>query len=543
MRSAALAAFALAGALGLLLTPLARLVALRHALVDTPSTRKLHHTPISYLGGAAIAVAAIVAIAATSRPFRPTSSFGIFLMASTAMGVIGLRDDAQPMSPRFRLALQLGASAAVALSGTRLDLTGVVPLDAAATVLFITFVANAFNLLDNIDGLSASVAAVAAGGIAMIGVLVGQPMLAVTGAATMGSTVGYLAYNVRPAMIFMGDAGSMFLGFLVAAMAVDAGRAGSELATGTTTGLVITGLLVLLPLADTLTVCAARTRRGISVTQGGKDHLSHRLVQRGRSHGRAVGVLVFASSSTVAIAVAVADGRIPPPLGAAAGSLCLLGVLVPAWRADVYPPDDPRLTQQTSARAVPDGEGAATSVNGPPTPTVPRPGQRRVIHFRGGVTAALTGLAALTVVGPAVSSGDAVDAVSDMTEARPRPGQTVVVTASGFAPGADVEVFVDGYPVAPGTADASGVARAAAPTDAEHEADNTVVLAGPDPGGVRLASSVANRTAWDDAWAGASDGDGWADLMISAAFVGEVLGCALILAWHRRRPTAVRAMG
>jgi UDP-GlcNAc:undecaprenyl-phosphate GlcNAc-1-phosphate transferase len=250
------------------------------------------------------------------------------------IGLLGLADDAWALSPRVRLAGQVLAAATAVALGVRLEITGLGPVDAALALVWIVGITNAVNLLDNMDGLSAAIAGVAAAGCAAIGVAASLPVVALCGAAIAGATCGYLAYNIRPALIFMGDAGAVFLGFLLAVLVARASAATTT--TGASTVVVAIGLLAI-PLLDTATVTVSRVRRGIAVTQGGKDHLSHRLVARGLSPGLAVAALAVTNAATAGAALAVATAVVAPAVGLALVVAATVPVAWTTWRVPVAP--------------------------------------------------------------------------------------------------------------------------------------------------------------------------------------------------------------
>ncbi len=188
---------------------------------------------------------------------------------------MGLVDDLKGgLSPYLRLAVEIGAGVAVHVTGSGADVGGPPGLSLALTVLWVVGITNAFNLLDNMDGLSAGVAALASTAFCLIAALNGQFMVAALAAGVAGCATGFLRHNFHPAKIYMGDAGSLFLGYLLAVL-------GLELQLETTPPLValFVPLLVLgVPLFDTTLVTVQRLLHGRSPAQGGRDHASHRLV-------------------------------------------------------------------------------------------------------------------------------------------------------------------------------------------------------------------------------------------------------------------------
>jgi UDP-GlcNAc:undecaprenyl-phosphate GlcNAc-1-phosphate transferase len=241
-------------------------------MVDRPSRHKRHHRVTPYAGGIAIAVAVIA-----GRLARPPDHLeSVVIGLAAVLAIMGLVDDDRPLPPLPRLLVEMACAAGVLAAGLRLVGTGVPHFDAVLTVLFVVAVTNATNLIDNLDGLAAGVVAVAAAGVGLLGWLENNPHMVTDAASVVGACLAFLAFNGRPASIFMGDAGSLFLGFLLAALAIGAGTGLSE-----PTSLVVPLLFVALLLTDTITVIVGRLRHHRSILQGGRDHLSHRLAGTG----------------------------------------------------------------------------------------------------------------------------------------------------------------------------------------------------------------------------------------------------------------------
>ena len=187
-----------------------------------------------------------------------------------------------------RLATQGFAATAAILVGTVAGVTGVWLVDALITFICIVAVTNAFNMIDSMDGLSAGIATVSCAVVAVGASWNGQEAVAATEAAVAAASRGYLAFNLGGASLFMGDAGSMFLGFMVAICVIEL----DPTDTSRTVSLIVSGLFLLVPALDLCTVTVSRRRR-VSVASGGTDHLSHRLVQRGLTRPGAVAFLVL----------------------------------------------------------------------------------------------------------------------------------------------------------------------------------------------------------------------------------------------------------
>ena len=265
-------------------TPLARRAAIGLGMVDHPEARKVHLAPVPLLGGVAIYAAFVIAILVFGDRLNLPQLFGI-LIGATAVSVLGVWDDRRRMRPLFKLGGQVAAAVFLALSGTQAILFTEPLLNYAVTVLWIVAITNSLNLLDNMDGLSGGVAALASAFFLVLAILHGQFLVATLSAALMGACLGFLRYNFNPASIFMGDAGSLFLGFVLAAVGIRLRFPGQL----TVISWMIPVLVLGVPLFDTTLVVVSRLRRRLNpLTNPGRDHLSHRLVAVGFSQRQAV---------------------------------------------------------------------------------------------------------------------------------------------------------------------------------------------------------------------------------------------------------------
>jgi UDP-GlcNAc:undecaprenyl-phosphate GlcNAc-1-phosphate transferase len=287
-----LLAFAVAGIVSLVLTPVVLRFALRRGVLDRPGAHKSHVTPTPYLGGLAMVVAftAAVLLAALTRS-DPGGRVQLVTLLAVALGmaVIGLLDDLRGLGVIARFGAQLAAALVLWQAGIRVDLTPWPMLDLVITVVWIVGITNAMNLLDNMDGLSAVTATIAALAFGLLGALNGQFLVAALAFALAGCAVGFLRENRPPARIYMGDAGSLFLGILLAALGILL-----RFETHPFNAAVVPILVLTVPVLDTTLVTIARLRHGISPFQGGRDHTSHRLVHVGLPVGVAVGVIGLA---------------------------------------------------------------------------------------------------------------------------------------------------------------------------------------------------------------------------------------------------------
>jgi len=261
----------LAAVLTFVATPYAIRLAHRLAFFDKPVGYKGHAAPTPYLGGLAVMGGFIVGAVAFAGDIGKTAPL---VAGAAALLAVGTVDDRRslPASPRLLLELALALAVWRAGLGWHLHAGGL--LDAVLTCLWVIAVVDAFNLFDNMDGAAATMALVVAGGAATIGVVRGDEWLAVTAGCLCGACLGFLPRNLsRPgARIFLGDGGSMPVGFAAAVVVMQA--------AGTSTvawrSLLVALLLIAIPALDTTLVIVSRRRRGVSVLTGGRDHLTHR---------------------------------------------------------------------------------------------------------------------------------------------------------------------------------------------------------------------------------------------------------------------------
>jgi UDP-GlcNAc:undecaprenyl-phosphate GlcNAc-1-phosphate transferase len=299
------AAFATALGLAWLLTPIMLRYAIRHAALDVPDERKAQVSPVPYLGGVAIVIAfalTVLVAGALAGPSAGRGPLAAVLGAGIVLALVGLVDDLRGLGPWFRLAVEAAAGVVVYVTEPAIDLPGPAWFGMAVTVLWVVGVTNAFNLLDNMDGLSAGVAAIAAAGFCVVAGLNGQYLVAALAAATAGCATGFLRHNFHPAKIYMGDAGSLFLGFLLAALAVRLKLAEAPKAVSLFVPVLVLGVA----LFDTTLVTVNRLRHGRNPMVGGRDHVSHRLVWVGIPVPVAVGLNYGLAASLAFLGVLLA---------------------------------------------------------------------------------------------------------------------------------------------------------------------------------------------------------------------------------------------
>ncbi len=278
---------ALGFALSVALTPLCRAAAFRRGYVATPTDDRWHKKPTALLGGLAIGLSVLIGWLVSGAPLETL----LLLLCGFGLLCVGLVDDVVSLKASTKLVFQIVAASIFVFSGYQLNWIESRTLDSLLTILWIVGVTNAFNLLDNMDGLCAGIASIAAAAL-LVGALPAlEPMpTTVYGSLLLGSMLGFLVFNFSPASIFMGDSGSLFIGLTLSALTLSSDN--QRVTEPNVISVVAAPLLVLLiPLFDTALVTVSRLRSGRSPSRGGRDHASHRLVAIGLSERRAVLVL------------------------------------------------------------------------------------------------------------------------------------------------------------------------------------------------------------------------------------------------------------
>lgn len=325
-------AFLIALVASLLLTIPVRLLAVRIGMVDRPGPRKVHLQPTPLMGGLAMYAAVMLAIFIVFDGPARAQSLGI-VSGATLVAVVGFLDDRGLLHHQIKLFLAMPLAAIILLAtGIRAQVFSVLVggtagywLDAALTILWVVGITASFSILDHMDGLCAGVAAMAAAFFTYLAYSNGQTVVAVLAASLLGAAAGFLRWNFKPAKIFMGDGGAMFLGFLMATLALKLRlEHASQLASWLAPGLVLSATIF-----DTLLVTISRSRRGlIPFTTPGKDHSAHRLANLGLGQRGAVLVmyLVGAAGGFAAILISTLSDTNSAILAIALLGLMLLGV-------------------------------------------------------------------------------------------------------------------------------------------------------------------------------------------------------------------------
>lgn len=302
--------FGLALLLSLLLTPLMRRLALRTGFVDRPVARSMHTEPKPYLGGLAIYLAFAAAVALAGG-LKDPKIMGI-LTGGGLILLLGIVDDRVTLSAKVKLLGQILAAAVLVYGfGLRIDHIYSALGDrwvefgfwaGPITIFWIVAFVNVVNLIDGLDGLAAGISSIAALTLLVVSLQQQSPPAILLTAALAGATIGFLRYNFNPAKIFMGDAGSMFLGYALATISIY-----GVMKTTVTVGVLVPVIALALPIFDTAFAIVRRLANGRSIGQADKDHLHHRLLRLGLSHRNTV-LFMWAVSAWLGLsAVAVTE--------------------------------------------------------------------------------------------------------------------------------------------------------------------------------------------------------------------------------------------
>jgi UDP-GlcNAc:undecaprenyl-phosphate GlcNAc-1-phosphate transferase len=333
-----LAVFVTTAILSIVLTPMALRYAIRANVLDQPGQHKSHKVAVPYLGGLAIVVTFVIAVILMSVLRPPHTGRGELLGVLTIavlLAAVGLIDDLRQVSPLWRLIAEVSAASIVWSLGNGTAVTTVETVDLILTVLWFVGITNAFNLLDNMDGLAAGLAAISSMTVFAVAGTNGQFLVAGLAVALAGCTVGFLRLNFHPARIYMGDSGSLFIGFLVAYLGIKLRFEGGRLVSALVPIFACSAAVF-----DTSLVVISRIRAGRNPFQGGQDHVSHRLVKLGLSVPAAVctiylgaigiGILSFAISRLEPVSAFLLAGLVGATLTILGGFL----LTVPVYMGD-----------------------------------------------------------------------------------------------------------------------------------------------------------------------------------------------------------------
>jgi len=384
-----------AGLVTWLLTPTVRRLAIRLGAVVSPDARRVHERPTPTLGGAAMYGGFLAAMATASvlpqfrSVFRGTSEPLGLLIGATVMFAVGALDDLREVSPPAKLAGQVFSGSLLSLLGVtllffRIPFAGFVvlspDLSPLLTVIWVALMANAVNLIDGLDGLAAGVVGIA--GVAFFlyslrlsdsGLLAGSNLAPLVAIIAVGVCIGFLPHNAHPARIFMGDAGALFLGLLLAASTILVGGRTADQFSGQTffffAPLVIPFVILGVPMLDIALAILRRAARRTSIAMPDKEHLHHRLMRLGHGQRRAVFILWAWTAVLAGFVLAPTytnEGNALVPFGIAALALILYAIFHPTARearraaleaeADLVPDDEVELDPPEFVVIVDSGE-------------------------------------------------------------------------------------------------------------------------------------------------------------------------------------------
>lgn len=287
--------------------PIVKLLAVHIGAVDKPNPRKVHHTLMPRMGGLAIFAAywiVLLTLVPVSQPLQG------FLMGAVMLVFVGIVDDVTDMPAKLKLLGQIIAACIAALGGIRVEFvtnlfgSGTMHLtwlSVPLSVIWIVAIINAINLIDGLDGLATGVSGISAATLAVVNLMNGANLTAMMCFALVGACLGFLVYNFHPASIFMGDTGSMFLGYTLAVLSI------MGTAKGVTFVSIFIPILALgIPIFDTLFAIIRRMLANKPIFEADKAHLHHVLLARGLSHRNTV-LLIYAISACLSVVAIVVN--------------------------------------------------------------------------------------------------------------------------------------------------------------------------------------------------------------------------------------------
>jgi UDP-GlcNAc:undecaprenyl-phosphate/decaprenyl-phosphate GlcNAc-1-phosphate transferase len=298
----------------LAITPAVLRLASAYDLLDVPvDARRMHKVPVPRVGGIAVFLAMIIALIVSATagelPILEAGSHPSFLggiiVGGTIMFLAGLYDDLRGMPPLAKLGIQSLAAAVAFALGFRIEVIGIgsseIALGAIAlpvTILWVVGVTNAFNLIDGLDGLATGIAIVALATTLAVALALGNGEIALVCAALLGALLGFLRYNFNPARIFLGDSGSLFVGFMLAVLSVH-----GSMKSATAVLVVIPLFVLAIPLLDTTLAIVRRWLRGVPLSGADARHIHHQLLAFGFTHRRAAIILYVVASGLAMLGV------------------------------------------------------------------------------------------------------------------------------------------------------------------------------------------------------------------------------------------------
>jgi UDP-GlcNAc:undecaprenyl-phosphate GlcNAc-1-phosphate transferase len=322
-------------------TPVARWLAPHVGVIDHPNARKVHARPMPRLGGAAIFLAFMLALLVFENRFN-FQQFASILIGASFVSFLGIWDDRWGLRPALKLIGQILGALILVATGVSTALFPWPVVDATLTVLWVVGITNAFNLLDNMDGLSGGVGAVAAAFFTLLAAMSRPPqwLVGALAAALFGVCLGFLVYNFNPATIFMGDAGALFIGYMLAAVGIKLRFLGNAPVVTWMIPVLVLGV----PIFDTTLVFISRLRRGLNpLTTPGKDHTSHRLVALGFTPREAVLILYLIGGVLGVLAMFMTQANVVESviIGVCVAAAGIAGLVRLETRALIAPPANP----------------------------------------------------------------------------------------------------------------------------------------------------------------------------------------------------------
>ncbi len=335
-------AFVTALAVALVVTPGVMWVAFRTGALDKPDARKVHKQPIPRIGGAGIYLAFMAAMyqalpLVELEPDVKQAMTGL-LLGGTLIVAIGLIDDYKNLPAKVKLLGQIVSAGIAVYFGVRIDFISdpfgdilylydyvTIP----GTIFWIVGITNTVNLIDGLDGLAAGVSTIASVTILLVALQQGVPLVAVVTAALAGAALGFLFFNFNPARIFMGDTGSMFLGFMLAGISVI-----GAVKSAATIALIVPILALGLPILDTTFAIIRRKLAGVPIMKPDKGHLHHRLLSLGFTQRQAVLLMYIISALLGSSAIAMTE--VSPFCAILILAMVIVAVLYGAKRLGIF---------------------------------------------------------------------------------------------------------------------------------------------------------------------------------------------------------------
>lgn len=309
-----LLAFLLAAVVSCVMTPVAKRIACKLGAIDVPKDeRRVHKIPIPRMGGLAIYLGFVVSVLVSLPVDKKILGM---LIGATLIVLMGIIDDIRPLPAKVKLLGQIFCASILVYCGLRIDMVNIpftgkaiyfnfAYLSVPVTIFWIVGITNTLNLIDGLDGLAAGVATIAAFSLSYVAYVNEQYGAALMTLAIAGSAVGFLPYNFNPAKIFMGDTGSLFLGYMLAAISIDGAVKGAA-----ALAIVVPVLALGLPIFDTTFAIVRRAWNGKPIMEPDKGHLHHRLLSRGIGQKKTVLILYIISAALGVSAVLISEDKV-----------------------------------------------------------------------------------------------------------------------------------------------------------------------------------------------------------------------------------------